>query len=149
MFKKDEIEFITEGLDGQVLVKGSRKKIKIPVVDIDELGIELPEMEYTTTLRIGKNEMKELISDIKQIGEAVKFKKDRAIVVDSQHEYEIEFESGDGDDEIVVGINYLELAGKLNAFEYELKFGSDTPLFIRAESDDVVGEFLIAPRLEE
>jgi len=147
MFKKEELEFVSE--DGFIVVKGEKKKIKIPEIEAEEFDQTLPEFEFEQTMKVDLSEYKQFVKDAKQLGEAVKISGNKLIVVDSQYEYEYEFDDVQGSSEIVVGVRLLELPLVLSVPVYDFKFGSGTPLVVEIDDDFIKGRFVIAPRLSE
>ena len=149
MFKKGDVMFQELG-EGNVLVTDGRKKIKIPEIDSGDDGLpELPEFDTDTVLKVPEKEFVQVIRDVKQLADAVKFEGKVAKAVSMNHEYEYEFEEGEGESSIVVGIGLIELPTKLKAKEYVLRWGGDTPLIVEANGEFLEGVFVIAPRVED
>lgn len=147
MFPKQELEITTE--DGFINFKGEKKQVKIPEIETEEFEQTLPEFQYEQTFKIDKAEYKQLIKDLKELGEAMKISGDTITVVDSQYEYSYKLEEVNGNSEIVVSTKLFELPLILGLDVYEVKFGSETPLVVEFDSEFIKGRFVIAPRIEE
>lgn len=148
MFKKDEI-LMTDEEEGFVTFSSEKKTIKVPQIEADEFEQTLPEFDYTATFRLDKSEYKQILKDIKVLGDAIKISDDKITVVDSQYEYEYKLDDFEGKGSMVVGTNLFELPILLNAEMYVFKYGSDTPLVVYVDDEEVKGRFVIAPRIEE
>lgn len=148
MFKKDEI-LMTDEEEGFVTFSSEKKTIKVPQIEVNEFEQTLPEFDYTVTFRLDKSEYKQILKDIKVLGDAIKISDGKITVVDSQYEYEYKLDDFEGKGSMVVGTNLFELPILLNAEMYVFKYGSDTPLVVYVDDEEVKGRFVIAPRIEE
>lgn len=148
LFKKDEIEFSTTS-DNWVIVKGEKKKMKIPIVDVEEQELEFPEFQFTGKFTMSKKEFKEFVSNAKDLGNAIKIKDGKAEFVNDQYEFEMEIDSFEGTGRVAVAVQLLQTISKLDADEYVIEIGNDLPMKVTAKSTLFEAEILVAPLVEE
>ncbi len=150
MFKGNDVEFDSTKLEGFVIVSDGKRKVKIPQIEVDDLDMpELPEFETTVRIELTQKEFSQILKDVKQFTDAVRFDGGKVIAVSSTHEYEYEIETAEGEGKIVVGVPLLELPLKMKAKQYVLRFADETPMIVEAIGDMANAVFVIAPRVEE
>ncbi|NPA47256.1 MAG: DNA polymerase sliding clamp [Thermococci archaeon] len=150
----------------EVVFEGTAKRtFKLPLIDVDELDLELPELPFTARVVLLGEVLKEAVRDASLVSDAIKFlAKENEFVMKAEGETnEVEIKLTLEDEGLLdleveeetssaYGISYLAdmIKGFGKADEVTLRFGNEMPLemdyFIRDEGKLV---FLLAPRVEE
>ncbi len=150
----------------EVIFEGTAKRtFKLPLIDVEELEMELPELPFTARVVLLGEVLKEAVRDASLVSDAIKFiAKESEFVMRAEgetNEVEIKLTLDDEglldleveeDTKSAYGISYLAdmIKGFGKADEVTLRFGNEMPLemdyFIRDEGKLV---FLLAPRVEE
>ena len=150
----------------EVVFEGTAKRtFKIPLIDVEELELELPELPFTARVVLLGEVLKEAVRDASLVSDAIKFlAKENEFVMKAEGETnEVEIKLTLEDEGLLdleveeetssaYGISYLAdmIKGFGKADEVTLRFGNEMPLemdyFIRDEGKLV---FLLAPRVEE
>ncbi len=150
----------------EVVFEGAAKRtFKIPLIDVEELELELPELPFTARVVVLGEVLKEAVRDASLVSDAMKFiAKENEFIMRAEGETnEVEIKLTLEDEGLLdmeveeetsssYGISYLAdmIKGFGKADEVTLRFGNEMPLemdyFIR---DDGKLVFLLAPRVEE
>ncbi|NJE25230.1 DNA polymerase sliding clamp [Thermococcus sp. MV5] len=160
VLKKGEENFL------EIILEGTAKRtFRLPLIEVEELELELPELPFTARAMVLGEVLKEAVKDASLVSDSIKFlAKENEFVMKAEGEtQEVEIKLTLEDEGLLdlnveeetksaYGVSYLAdmVKGIGKADEVVLKFGNEMPLQMDYPiRDEGRLTFLLAPRVEE
>jgi len=137
----------------------SKRKFGLPIIDVLEKRSKLPEIPFTTTVKLNSDIFQDGIKDASVVADHITFeaRKDSFLIKaqgdtsdietvnekDSMIEYDVK-----EDAKATFNLSYLSDISKSIYGTMVIKLGSDVPLMLEFDIDKAKVKFILAPRIE-